>query len=136
MNSFNHYAYGAIGDWMYRVVSGLELDEAAPGYKHILIEPHPGGGLSSASTSVESMYGLVTSGWTIANGKMTLKIEVPANTTATVRVPNAKLEDVSEGGKPLSGRTDISKARQEGDAVVLEVGSGKYMFESAYRATK
>ncbi len=136
MNSFNHYAYGAIGEWMYRVVAGIELDEAAPGYKHILIEPHPGGGLTSASTSVDSMYGLVASGWTIASGKMTLKIEVPANTTATVRVPGAKLEDVSEGGKRLAGRTDISKARQEGDAAVVEVGSGKYVFESAYRGAK
>ena len=135
MNSFNHYAYGAIGDWMYRVVAGLELDEAAPGYKHILIAPRPGGGLTSASTSVESMYGLVASGWEIADGKLILKIEVPANTTATVRVPGAKLEEVREEGKSLTGRPDISGVRQDGDAVVLEVGSGKYVFESAYRAT-
>jgi len=136
MNSFNHYAYGAIGDWMYRVVAGIEIDEAAPGYKHILMQPRPGGGLTSAQASVESMYGLVASGWEIADGKMTLKIRVPANTTATVRLPNAKLEEVSEGGKPLAGRTDISRAQQTGDAVVVEVGSGKYVFESGYRGTK
>jgi alpha-L-rhamnosidase len=118
------------------VVAGIELDEAAPGYKHILIEPHPGGGLTNASTSVESMYGLVASDWAIADGKMILKIEVPANTTATVRVPKAKLEEVSEGGKPLTGRADVSKARQAEDAVVVEVGSGKYVFESSYRVTK
>jgi alpha-L-rhamnosidase len=135
MNSFNHYAYGAIGDWMYRVVAGLELDDAAPGYKHILIAPRPGGGLTRASTSVESMYGLAASGWEIADGKLTMKIEVPANSSATVRVPGAKLEDVSEGGKALAGRGDISKARQAGDAVELEVGSGKYVFVSAYRAS-
>ena len=136
MNSFNHYAYGAIGDWMYRVVAGIELDEAAPGYKHILIQPRPGGGLTHASASVKSGYGLVASDWEIADGKLTLKVEVPANTTATVRLPNAKLEEVSEGGKPLAGRTDISKARQAEDAVALDVGSGKYVFGSAYRATK
>jgi alpha-L-rhamnosidase len=136
MNSFNHYAYGAIGDWMYRVVAGLSLDEAAPGYKHILIAPRPGGGLSSASTSVDSMYGLVASGWEIADGKMILKIEVPANTTATVRVPGAKLESVTDEGKSLVGLSDILKPRQDGDAVVVEVGSGKYVFESVYRATK
>jgi alpha-L-rhamnosidase len=134
MNSFNHYAYGAIGDWMYRVVAGLEIDEAAPGYKHILIAPRPGGGLTRASTSVESMYGLTASGWEIADGKLTMKIEVPANSSATVRVPGAKLEDVSEGGKALAGRGDILKARQAGNAVELEVGSGKYVFLSAYRA--
>jgi alpha-L-rhamnosidase len=136
MNSFNHYAYGAIGDWMYRVVAGIEIDEAAPGYKHILIQPRPGGGLTSAKASVEGMYGLVASGWEIADGKMTVKIVVPANTTATVRLPNAKLEEVSEGGKPLAGRTDILKAKQAEDAVTLDVGSGKYVFGSAYRATK
>jgi alpha-L-rhamnosidase len=130
MNSFNHYAYGAIGDWMYRVVAGIAIDEAAPGYKHILIQPRPGGGLTQASASVESMYGHVASGWEIADGKMTLKIEVPANTTATVRLPRAKLEEVSEGGKPLTGRADILQAKQKEDAVVLQVGSGKYVFES------
>ena len=51
MNSFNHYAYGAIGDWMYRVMAGIEIDPAAPGYKHILIQPQPGGGFTSASAS-------------------------------------------------------------------------------------
>jgi alpha-L-rhamnosidase len=82
------------------------------------------------------MYGLVASGWAIADGKMILKIEVPANTTATVRVPKAKLEEVSEGGKPLTGRAGVTKAQQAEDAVVVEVGSGKYVFGSSYRVTK
>jgi alpha-L-rhamnosidase len=82
------------------------------------------------------MYGLVASSWEIGDGKMTLKIEVPANTTAMVRLPNAKLGEVSEGGKSLEGRTGISRTRQIQDAVVLEVGSGKYLFESAYPGTK
>ena len=62
MNSFNHYAYGAIGEWMYRIVTGIELDEAHPGYKHVLIQPQPGGGLTFANASVESIYGRVASG--------------------------------------------------------------------------
>ncbi|MGC1620399.1 MAG: alpha-L-rhamnosidase C-terminal domain-containing protein, partial [Candidatus Acidiferrum sp.] len=136
MNSFNHYAYGAIGDWMYRVVAGIELDESVPGYKHIFLQPHPGGGLTHASASVDSMYGRVSSGWAIADGKLTVTIEVPANTTATVRLPNAKPEEVSESAKPLAGRTDISHLRQAGDATVFDVGSGKYIFESAYSGTK
>ncbi|HTQ60931.1 MAG TPA: glycoside hydrolase family 78 protein [Candidatus Solibacter sp.] len=136
MNSFNHYAYGAIGDWMYGVVAGIEIDETKPGYKHILIEPYPGGGLTHASASVDSMYGRVASGWAIEDGKLTLKMEVPANTTATVRVPNAKLEEVREDGKPVGGRTDILQAHQAGSGVMLNVGSGKYVFESAYAAKK
>jgi alpha-L-rhamnosidase len=136
MNSFNHYAYGAIGEWMYAVVAGLEIDELAPGYKHILIQPRPGGGLTHANASVQSMYGYVASGWEIADGKMTVRVEVPANTTATVRLPKAKLEEVSEEGKPLADRADILGARQSRDAVVLELGSGKYVFVSVFGGTR
>ena len=134
MNSFNHYAYGAIGEWMYRMVAGIELDEAHPGYKHVLIQPQPGGGLTFANASVESVYGRVASGWKIADGRFALTIEVPANTTATVRLPRAKLEQVTEGQKPLTGRTDILAARQAGDAVVIDVGSGSYVFASMLTA--
>src|SRR2546430_1511662 len=135
MNSFNHYAYGAIGEWMYRVVAGIELDEAHPGYKHILIQPQPGGGLTFANGSLESMYGHVASGWKIADGKFTLNAEVPPNTTATVRLPKAKLEQVTEGQKPLTGRADILGARQAGEAVLVDLGSGSYVFESPLTRT-
>jgi len=128
MNSFNHYAYGAIGEWMYSVIAGMEIDESHPGYKHILIQPQPGGGLTFANASVESMYGQVASGWKLADGKFTLSVEVPPNATATVRLPNAKLEQVTEGQKPLSNRPDLLGARQSGDAVLVEVGSGSYVF--------
>lgn len=131
MNSFNHYAYGAIGEWMYRVVAGMELDERRPGYKHILIQPQPGGGLTYAKASVASMYGRVASDWKIADGKFTLTVEVPPNTTATVRLPRAKLKQTTEGQEPLAGRPDLLGARQAGEAVVVEVGSGTYVFESA-----
>jgi len=131
MNSFNHYAYGAIGDWMYRVVAGIEIDEKQPGYKHILIQPRPGGGLTYAKASVETPYGHVESGWKLADGKMALHVEVPPNTTTTLRLPKAKLEQVTEGGKALAGRADLLGVRQAGDDVIVEVGSGKYEFESA-----
>jgi alpha-L-rhamnosidase len=85
---------------------------------------------------MESMYGYVASGWEIADGKLSVRVEVPANTTATVRLPKAKLEEVSEEGKPLVDRADILGARQSRDAVVLDVGSGKYVFVSLYGATK
>jgi alpha-L-rhamnosidase len=128
MNSFNHYAYGAIGDWMYRVIAGIDIDPQQPGYKHILLQPHPGGGLTFAKGSVHSMYGRVASGWELKDGKMTLTVEVPANTTATVRLPKAKLEQVMESGKPLQSSAGVSRPRQSDDAVVVEVGSGSYVF--------
>ena len=78
MNSFNHYAYGAIGDWMYRVMAGIDIDPAAPGYKHILVQPQPGGGFTSVKAAHESPYGTVASAWTLDNGAFALTVEVPA----------------------------------------------------------
>ena len=54
MNSFNHYAFGAVGEWMYRVVAGLEIDPDEPGYKHVIAQPRPGGGLTSAKVRVQT----------------------------------------------------------------------------------
>ena len=135
MNSFNHYAYGAIGEWMYRVLAGIEIDESHPGYKHILIQPQPGGGLTFAKASVESMYGHVSSDWKINDAKFTLAIEVPPNTTATVRLPKARIEQAKESQKQLTGRADLLGARQAGDAVLVEIGSGTYIFESSLNGT-
>jgi len=128
MNSFNHYAYGAIGDWMYRVMAGIEIDEAAPGYKHILIQPLPGGGFTSVEASHETMYGRVTSRWTLREEAFELAVEVPPNTRASVRLPHAFLSGVTEGGQALSGSTGVTASRQDGDSVIVEIGSGAYRF--------
>jgi len=129
MNSFNHYAYGAIGEWLYRVVAGLEIDEKNPGYKHIIIQPHPGGGLTHAKARHDSLYGPIESGWRLAGQKMIVNVEIPPNTTATVRLPRAKLADVRESGKRLDSSEAITDIVQDGDAAVMRVGSGRYSFE-------
>src|SRR5258705_75504 len=69
MNSFNHYAYGAIGDWMYRNITGLDTDDEDPGYKKIQIRPHPGGNLESANAILETLYGKLVVQWKISEGK-------------------------------------------------------------------
>jgi alpha-L-rhamnosidase len=128
MNSFNHYAYGAIGDWMYRVMAGIDLDEAAPGYKHILVQPRPGGGFTSVKASHRTPYGKVVSAWALKDGRFELSVEVPANTRATVRLPKAQLASVTEGGQELADGNGVTGRRQDGDTVVVEVGSGQYRF--------
>jgi alpha-L-rhamnosidase len=128
MNSFNHYAYGAVGAWLYSVVAGLEIDPAEPGYKHVLVQPRPGGGLTSASASLHSMHGEVSSGWTIENGTLTLHVTVPANAHATVRIPGAKESAVKEGGTAVAQAAGVRSVRTDGDSVVVEVGSGQYSF--------
>ena len=134
MNSFNHYAYGAIGEWMYRVMAGIEIDEAAPGYRHVLVQPRPGGGFTRVKASHQTPYGRVGSAWTIQDGRFQLTVEVPPNTRATVRLPNASLASVTEGGQALARGNGIAGWRQDGDAVAVETGSGQYQF--SYPAPK
>ncbi len=128
MNSFNHYAYGAIGDWMVRVVAGLGVDERAPGYKHILIRPQPGGGLTSARAELMTQYGRAASGWRVAGDRLTIDVRVPPNTAATVRLPGATLAQVTEGPSAVASSAGLTSAVQDGDAVVAELGSGDYSF--------
>lgn len=105
MNSFNHYAYGAIGEWLYTYVSGINIDEENPGYKHFVLAPHPGGGLTNANAEFDSMYGKIKSAWKIEGNNVVYNVEVPANTTATVILP--------------------------GSNETKEIGSGKHSFTSA-----
>ena len=87
MTSFNHYAFGAIADWLHRVVAGLA--PAAPGYAEITIAPHPLPGLEFARTAHETPYGRASAGWERRGDRLVVDAVVPPNTTATVRLPGA-----------------------------------------------
>jgi alpha-L-rhamnosidase len=128
MNSFNHYAYGAVGDWMYRAVAGIDTSESAPGYKHLMIAPRPGGDLTSARATLETMYGTVESSWTVSSDRFTLDATVPANTTATIRLPDAWLAHVTENGQPVARVPGVTGMTQDAEVAILEVGSGTYRF--------
>jgi alpha-L-rhamnosidase len=136
MNSFNHYAYGAVGDWIYRVAAGIEIDEMVPGYKHILIQPRPGGGFTRARASHRSPYGEVSSAWEISNQEFQLVAQVPANTRATVRLPRAMLGKVNESAKPLTVGNGITAINESGNTVIVEVGSGRYVFAYTMNSAK
>ncbi|HLS02478.1 MAG TPA: family 78 glycoside hydrolase catalytic domain, partial [Beutenbergiaceae bacterium] len=82
MNSFNHFAYGAVGDWMYRDVGGISIAE--PGHKKTLIAPKPGGGLTHASATYESIHGAISSAWELTDAGLQLDVTIPANTSARV----------------------------------------------------
>lgn len=125
MNSFNHYAYGAIGEWLYQHLAGLKTDLLHPGYKHSIIHPHPGGGLTAASAEFLSMYGLVKSAWEINSDTIMCEVIIPANTTATVILPQAKAQDLLINSSPLRTRQE-QKFRQTEDELELELGSGTY----------
>lgn len=127
MTSFNHYAYGAVGDWLYRVVAGIDVDERGPGYKQIIIKPQPGGGLTHAAASLNTYYGTIRSGWKQEGGKLTLSVAIPANTTATIYVPAASADAVRENGQSLT-TAGLTVSGSEGGYVAIPVGSGTYSF--------
>jgi alpha-L-rhamnosidase len=130
MNSFNHYAYGAIGDWMYRVSAGIE--EMKPGYKEILIQPHTTKNLSYAKASFESSYGTIASGWTRKDGKIIVHVIIPANTKATVMLQVDGPAKVTENGHSLlqvDSDSVIIEETKEGKTIGIKRGSGEYSFE-------
>ncbi|HET6627015.1 MAG TPA: glycoside hydrolase family 78 protein [Nocardioidaceae bacterium] len=129
MNSFNHYAYGAVGNWMYRTIGGIQQDPESPGYEHFRIAPEPGGGLSWAEARHETGYGEIRSRWQHTGYGLTLHVTVPVNTTATVEIPAPNAESVREAGRPASEVEGVTDVRVEGDTTLIELGSGSYHFK-------
>jgi alpha-L-rhamnosidase len=127
MNSFNHYAYGAVGDWMFQKLGGLQIVE--PGYKKSHIAPLVGGGgLSHAQCRIQTPYGPLASEWKLANGELTLAVTVPANTSAEVVIPAASTESVREGNVAAVSAPGVKGAVFKDGEVTLLVGSGCYEF--------
>jgi alpha-L-rhamnosidase len=127
MNSFNHYAYGAIGDWMYRVSAGIETED--PGYRHLILQPHPTARLTFAKANFESPYGKVESGWEKRDSKIIVKVTIPANASATITLPTDDASRVTSGGATLGADKDLHGVKTEGNKVIIEAGSGSYTFE-------
>ncbi|MGB7343800.1 MAG: glycoside hydrolase family 78 protein [Pirellulaceae bacterium] len=98
MNSYNHYAYGAIGQFMYERVAGLAPDPKQPGYKHFFVRPLVGGPLTSARAELETGYGTAVSGWELVNDQLKLEVVVPPNTTATVEFPGGRESETIAAG--------------------------------------
>ena len=128
MNSFNHYAFGAVGDWMYRNIGGIDVDSAAVGYRRSRIAPRPGAGLTSASASLETGYGTLKSAWRLEGRRFVLDLTVPANTSAEVTLWDARLDHVREGSVALNASEGVRSSRQRGNDVIVDVGSGRYSF--------
>lgn len=126
MNSFNHYAYGAIGEWLYKSVAGI--DQKTAGYKEISINPTPGGKLTHARAVLESMYGRIESSWNLDRETFSLAVEIPENTQASINLPAASTGGVLENGDPLQADNGILNIIQKENGVAVNVGSGRYLF--------
>ncbi len=122
MNSFNHYAYGAIGEWLYNHVAGINVDPENPGYKRIFFSPHVGGGLTNADAEFMSMYGMIKSAWKFDGQDFVYGISIPANTTASVTLPSTQVDQV------VTAAEVKSKLVQNNENVTVQLGSGDYSF--------
>ncbi|HRA53504.1 MAG TPA: family 78 glycoside hydrolase catalytic domain [Thermoflexales bacterium] len=104
MNSFNHYAYGAIGAWLYAVAAGIDVDETQPGFKRIMFRPHPGGGLTAVTASLDGPFGRIESAWRARGAVWRWRVVVPPNSTALAHVPARENAAISADGGALVAR--------------------------------
>lgn len=120
MNSFNHYAYGSVGEWMYAHITGIA--PAEPGFRKVTVRPRPGGGITRARGRFASLHGPVTTDWKTEKGRFRLTVTLPVNTTADVWIQAGRPEDVTHTGARF--------LRMEDGCAVFAVGSGQHRFEA------
>ena len=135
MNSFNHYAYGAVGAWLYQEAAGIQYDAENPGYKHFTIDPEPDTSMDSVSGSYDSVYGKIVSDWTLSGSSFTLHTEIPANTTADVYLPTDDAQSLSIDGEAyVPGTSSVDGITYEGSEngkQKFAVASGTYDFATS-----
>ena len=130
MNSFNHYAYGAVGNWLYTKVAGISIDPEFPGYKHFIIKPYLTDKLSYARAEYHSVYGNIKSHWERNDDHLKLHVVIPVNTTSVIEIPAKDIRDITEGKIPVSELNEIIVKGIASDRVILYLGSGTYDFEA------
>ncbi|UCG57304.1 MAG: family 78 glycoside hydrolase catalytic domain [Phycisphaerales bacterium] len=128
MNSFNHFAFGAVGEWIFRHIAGINPDPERPGYKHVIIHPCPGGGLTWARAEYDSIHGTIRSSWKMSDDLFALDVTVPPNTSATVHVPLVGRSKDKKGKVKLDSTDSAKYLRDEAGFSVFAVSAGSYTF--------
>lgn len=128
MNSFNHYAYGAIGEWMYAVVAGIDLDPEVPAYRAARIAPQPANPLTWAEGRLRTRYGVLSTRWEQADDQFSLDLTIPPGTTAQVLLPPDCTGEVTEGARPLAKAEGISEIAAKNGQITFRVTAGRYRF--------
>ncbi|MFJ3799068.1 family 78 glycoside hydrolase catalytic domain [Streptomyces sp. NPDC090088] len=133
MNSFNHYAYGSIMEWMYEGMAGIARDPDNPGFRHFFLRPHvdPTGRITHVSGSHVSPYGEIVSEWTAKGRALTYRAHVPANSTATLRIPATDPAAVRAGRTPLSRVEGVEYLGFSDGTASYRLPSGRYEATSA-----
>jgi alpha-L-rhamnosidase len=131
MNSFNHYSLGSIGEWLFRHVAGIDLEE--PGFRRFVLRPFPGGGLSSAAASYRAMHGKISSSWVLSGDEFLWEVAVPANTSALVHIPADPSREPTEGGRAIASSPGLRDLGRRGSFHACEAAAGEYSFRSLWR---
>ena len=131
-SSQDHFMLGQIQEWFYHDLAGIQDAPDSPGFKHIVIAPQPVGGVTWVKAGYNSIRGKIGSEWKRNDGKFTLNIFLPANTTATVFVPARAAGSVTENGKAAGQKRNVKFLRFENSRAVYAVGSGNYVFNSQF----
>jgi hypothetical protein len=126
----NHCMLGHIQQWFYHHLAGIQCDPTGPGFKRIIIRPQIVGELTWVKSHHDSMYGRIAIHWQRKADRLELDVTIPVNTTATVYVPTIDVQNVTESGAPAARAEHVKFLRHEAGAVVFEVASGNYRFES------
>ena len=126
MNSFAHYSFGAVARWMFQTVAGI--DKAEPGFQRLLIRPQPAEGLTWVKASYGSIHGRIATEWRIADGRLSVTVSIPANTTATVVLPAADPAVVTESNKPAGEAEGVKSLGSSDGESRFEIGAGEYHF--------
>jgi alpha-L-rhamnosidase len=116
--------------WFYRVLAGMNIDPAQPGYRHIIFKPQPAGNVTYTSYSNETPYGRAAIHWRKNSNAFNVEVNVPVGTTATVYVPASKAESVTEGGKKIKDDNVIHFERMENGYAIFKVGAGNFSFNA------
>jgi len=130
MNSFNHYSLGSCGEWLFESSAGIGIDWRNPGYKHVILRPQTNSPFTWVTAHHDSIYGRIESSWIRddAAKTLTLKIRIPANSSATVYVPTSDAAKVLEGEVPASKSAGVHFVKVEDGNAIYEVGAGSYIF--------
>jgi alpha-L-rhamnosidase len=128
MNSFNHYAYGAVAEWLYRFAAGIDTSNDDVGFHRIVLHPQFSRELGEVSATYDSVYGPIHSEWKVTGATTTWSVGIPANTTALLQFAVGPQTKILENGKSIGTDADIKLVRTEGSKSIYEIGSGSYSF--------
>jgi alpha-L-rhamnosidase len=131
MNSYNHYAYGAVADWIYRYAAGIDTVPADPGFHTILLHPTFDKRLGSLDFSYESPYGTIRSAWSISGNKVIWNLTIPANATGHLPLGQEQAQSFTLDGQVLSQSRKVHALPTSGSGVEYELPAGTYQFEIA-----